>query len=37
MTVVASYYGVSAEELTTEELDSYHSDYPVITCVSAKK
>ncbi|HAN75554.1 MAG TPA: methyltransferase [Planktothrix sp. UBA8407] len=37
ITVVAAYHGIVTEELTTEELDAYHPDYPVITCISATK
>jgi SAM-dependent methyltransferase len=37
LTVVASLYGVAAEELTAEELDARHPDYPVCTCIVATK
>ena len=36
-TVIASYHGIAAEELTTEELDALHPDYPVATCIVAEK
>jgi SAM-dependent methyltransferase len=36
-TVIASYHGIAVEELTTEELDAFHPDYPVATCIVAKK
>ena len=36
-TVIASYHGIAVEELTTEELDAYHPDYPVATCIMATK
>jgi hypothetical protein len=36
-TVIASYYGIAAEELTTDELDTFHPDYPVATCIVAQK
>lgn len=37
ITVIASYHGIAVEELTTEELDAVHSDYPVATCIVAEK
>lgn len=37
MTVIASYHGIATEELTTAELDAYHPDYPVATCIVAQK
>lgn len=37
ITVIASYHGISTEELTTEELDAFHPDYPVATCIVAQK
>ncbi|ODH01613.1 methyltransferase [Nostoc sp. KVJ20] len=36
-TVIASYHGIAVEELTSEELDAYHPDYPVATCIWAEK
>ncbi|MEH1795759.1 MULTISPECIES: class I SAM-dependent methyltransferase [unclassified Nostoc] len=36
-TVIASYHGIAVEELTSEELDAYHPDYPVATCIVAEK
>ncbi|MCS7292010.1 MAG: methyltransferase domain-containing protein [Gloeomargarita sp. SKYBB_i_bin120] len=37
LTVVATFLGVAAEELTVAELDQHHPDYPVIACVAAQK
>jgi SAM-dependent methyltransferase len=37
ITVIASYHGIAVEELTTEELDAFHPDYPVATCIVAQK
>lgn len=37
ITVLASYYGIATEELTQEELDQFHPDYPVATCIVAEK
>lgn len=37
MTVLASYYGIAMEELTSEELNAFHPDYPVATCIVAEK
>ncbi len=36
-TVIASYHGIAVEELTTEELDAFHPDYPVATCIMVEK
>lgn len=36
-TVIASYHGIAVEELTSEELDAFHPDYPVATCIMAEK
>jgi SAM-dependent methyltransferase len=36
-TVIASYHGIAVEELTSEELDAFHPDYPVATCIVAEK
>ena len=35
--VVASYMGIAAEELSAEELDTAHPDYPAAICVAARK
>lgn len=37
LTVVASFMGISAEELLSDELDNSHPDYPVVTCMVATK
>lgn len=37
LTVLASFMGVAAEELSTEDLDDFHPDYPVSTCIAALK
>ncbi|MBW4613769.1 MAG: class I SAM-dependent methyltransferase [Desmonostoc vinosum HA7617-LM4] len=37
ISVIASYHGIAAEELTIEELDVFHPDYPVVTCIVAEK
>ncbi|MCG6138845.1 MAG: class I SAM-dependent methyltransferase [Nostoc sp. LLA-1] len=37
ISVIASYHGIAVEELTTEELDAFHPDYPVATCIMAEK
>ncbi|MBK1987560.1 class I SAM-dependent methyltransferase [Sphaerospermopsis aphanizomenoides BCCUSP55] len=37
ISVIASYHGIATEELTTEELDAFHPDYPVATCIVAQK
>jgi SAM-dependent methyltransferase len=37
MTVIASYHGIAVEELTREQLDAFHPDYPVATCIVASK
>jgi len=36
-TVIASYHGIAVEELTPDELDAFHPDYPVATCIVAEK
>lgn len=36
-TVVASFHGIAAEELTLEELEFNHPDYPVVSCLVAVK
>jgi SAM-dependent methyltransferase len=36
-TVIASFHGIAAEELTGEELDFNHPDYPVVSCIIAEK
>jgi hypothetical protein len=35
--VIASYMGIAAEELSAEELDATHPDYPAAICVTARK
>ena len=35
-TVIAAYLGIAAEELSRDELDEIHLDYPVATCISAR-
>ncbi len=37
ITAIASYQGIATEELTPEELDNFHPDYPVATCIVAQK
>ncbi len=37
LTVLATFLGVAAEELTPSELAIHHPDYPVIACVAAQK
>ena len=37
ISVIASYHGIAVEELTSEELDAFHPDYPVATCIIAEK
>ncbi len=37
ITAIASYHGIAAEEITTEELDAFHPDYPVAICIVAEK
>jgi SAM-dependent methyltransferase len=37
LTVVASFMGISAEELSLDELNDFHPDYPVATCIVARK
>ncbi|MBW4562901.1 MAG: class I SAM-dependent methyltransferase [Mojavia pulchra JT2-VF2] len=37
LTVVASFMAISAEELLSHELDNFHPDYPVVTCMVARK
>jgi len=37
ISVIASYHGIATEELTTEELDAFHPDFPVVTCIVAQK
>lgn len=37
ISVIASYHGIAVEELTTEDLDAFHPDYPVATCIVAEK
>lgn len=37
LTTLAAYYGIAAEELSPEELDYYHPNYPVANCIHAEK
>jgi len=37
ITVIASYHGIAVEELTVSELNAFHPDYPVATCIVARK
>jgi SAM-dependent methyltransferase len=37
MTVIASYHGIAVEEMSIEELDAFHPDYPVANCIVAQK
>ncbi|HAC64234.1 MAG TPA: methyltransferase [Cyanothece sp. UBA12306] len=37
MSVIASYHGIATEELSEEELNNFHPDYPVATCIVAEK
>lgn len=37
LSVIAIFHGVATEELTPEELDVFHPDYPVLTCIVAEK
>ena len=37
ITAIAGYQGIATEELTPEELDNFHPDYPVATCMVAQK
>ncbi len=37
MSVVASFFGIAVEEMVTEDLDAFHPNYPVITCIVAEK
>ena len=37
LTATAALMGAAAEELTAEELDASHPDYPVLTCAVAQK
>jgi SAM-dependent methyltransferase len=37
LTLVASFMGISAEELSPQELEDFHPDYPVATCMAARK
>jgi len=37
ISVIASYHGIAQEELTAEELDAFHPDFPVATCIIAEK
>ncbi|MEA5625683.1 class I SAM-dependent methyltransferase [Nostoc sp. UHCC 0251] len=35
--VVAIFHGITVEEITKEDLDAFHPDYPVISCIVAEK
>jgi hypothetical protein len=37
LTVVGNYLGLSLTELSTEEMDFVHPDYPIIACAVARK
>ncbi|MFE9450257.1 class I SAM-dependent methyltransferase [Streptomyces sp. NPDC006739] len=37
LSVIASLMGIAAEELDALELSTYHPDYPVATCIVARK
>ncbi|WP_341529138.1 methyltransferase domain-containing protein [Nostoc sp. UHCC 0302] len=37
LTVLASFMGVAVQELSTQDLDDFHPDYPVATCIAALK
>jgi SAM-dependent methyltransferase len=37
LTTLAAYYGIAAEELSREELDYFHENYPVANCIHAQK
>jgi hypothetical protein len=37
LTVVASFLGIAAEEVSPQELDAWHPEYPVATCLVATK
>lgn len=37
ITTVATFMGISASELSPQELDDFHPDYPVATCIVAMK
>jgi SAM-dependent methyltransferase len=37
ITVTASHQGIATEELSPEELNTFHPDYPVATCIVAEK
>ncbi len=37
LTTLAAYYGIAVEELSREELDYYHENYPVANCIHAQK
>lgn len=37
MTLIAGFMGISAEELSSEELNDFHPDYTVTTCMVARK
>jgi hypothetical protein len=37
LSVVASFLGMAAEEVSPQELDAWHPEYPVATCPVATK
>lgn|GEM_PF-881130 len=37
LTTLAAYYGIASDELSQEELDYYHENYPVANCIHAQK
>jgi SAM-dependent methyltransferase len=37
LSVIAIFHGIAAEELESEELEAFHPDYPVISCIVAEK
>lgn len=37
LTTLAAYYGIASDELSAEDLDYYHENYPVANCIHAQK
>jgi SAM-dependent methyltransferase len=37
LTTLAAYYGIASDELSKEDLDYYHENYPVANCIHAQK
>ena len=37
LTTLSAYYGIAANELSRDELDHYHENYPVANCIHAHK